>query len=660
MHFAKPAWLLLLVLLPLLGLGALLVARLRRKQWQAFVAPRLRAVLLRRSSSLPRSLALAFLFAACATLLMAIARPQGDASTKTEKSIGRNVLIALDLSRSMRVKDVKPDRLAQAKVVLYELMEALPNERIGLIGFAGSAHLFAPLTIDHNAVRETVEQIDETWVPLGGSNLTSAIGLAINTLKATGQKNNALIILSDGEKHDGNLNTIIAEAKNSGVYIFAIGVGTEDGAYVPNPDFPNSNMVDRKGKIVLSRLQPEVMRKLATDTNGRYALAGSGMDIPAMAKLAAKDMDSFEMQGRERQVSIEFYQWLILPSILFLIVSVIAGTSWRGVKPAALCAIALAAMTMPGHAGDAATATANLTNGRQAPAREAFSKLASESTSPERAARYRLGEGTAAYRAKDFSGARAAFSGALLSPDSDVLASAHFGIANSLFQLGWRSLAADSYPTSPNTVPDLASFDAMVAKRFEQLLTAEAPADQATDGIAELESVIINWADAVKHYDSAITQDPGNQDLQHNRTITTTYLKRLQELLEKERDQTQQSIPEPQPSPQPGNPGETDGDGKPKPDDQAQSGNSDKPKQPGEQGDNGNQPKPDKPDGDNSKNDNNGDSSKDDKQPGADEPPQPDETPEDRARRILGDNADLEKGPLRAGRIEYNNPEKDW
>ena len=78
-----------------------------------------------------------------------------------EKTMGRNVLIALDLSRSMRVKDVSPDRLAQAKGVIYELLEAMPNERIGLIGFAGSSYLYAPLTIDHGAVRETVEQVDE-------------------------------------------------------------------------------------------------------------------------------------------------------------------------------------------------------------------------------------------------------------------------------------------------------------------------------------------------------------------------------------------------------------------------------------------------------------------------------------------------------------------
>ncbi|MEI6675972.1 MAG: VWA domain-containing protein [Verrucomicrobiota bacterium] len=663
MHLAQPIWLMLLILLPMLGAGALLVARLRRKQWSEFVAARLRNDLLRRASALPRWLALGFLLAACATLIIAMARPQGGADTKTEKSVGRNVLIALDLSRSMRVKDVKPDRLAQAKVAIYELMEALPNERLGLIGFAGSAHVFAPLTIDHAAVRETIEQIDESWVPMGGSNLNSAIRLAVSTLKETGQKNNALIILSDGENHQGSLNAVIDEAKKSGVYIFAIGVGTEDGAYVPNPDFPNSNMVDRKGKVVLSRLQPDVLRKLATDTNGRYALAGSGTDIPAIVKLAAKDLDAFEMQGRERRIAIEFYQWLVLPAILFLLVSVVAGTRWRGIKALALLAISFAALPTNAAADDAAAAAKALAEDHNEPAREAFHTLAGNSNSPERAARYRLGEGTAAYRAHDFKGAREAFSGALLSHDPEVLTSAHFGLANSLFQLGWHTLAGEPYPTDPNKVPDIARFDALVQTRLAEVLKADAPTDGDTHGIAAFESLIINWSDALSHDASAIALDPSQQDVRHNHATTRIYLKRLKELLDKEHNKTQQAIPEPQPDPQPGNPGESEGDGEPKPNDQGNPGASDKPKDPGNQGDKGKPPKDqtgDKPDGDPANNANPGDAKDGEESPNDTDAAKPDETPEERARRILGENADLEKGPMRPGRIEYNNPEKDW
>ncbi len=660
MELVQPAWLLLLILLPLLGVGSLLVARLRRQQWSAFVAPRLRRMLLRSSSPLPRWLALIFLLAACAALIGAMTRPQGDAGTRTEKTTGRNLLVALDLSRSMRVKDVKPDRLAQAKIVIYELMEAMPNDRLGLIGFAGSAHLFAPLTVDHAAVRETVEQADESWVAMGGSDLTSAIRLAIATLKATGQRNNALIILSDGEKHEPSLATIAAEAKRAGVYIFAIGVGTEDGGFVPNENFPNGNMVGRDGKVVLSRLQPEVLRKLATETGGRFAMAGGGTDIPAMVKLAAQDLDAFEMKGRERRVKIEFFQWLVLPAILFLFVAIVAGSRWRGVKAATALLIGGLALHPPAaRAGEAAAAAEALAKGRLDPARAAFDQLASKSKLPERAARFRLGEATAAYRAKDFAAARTAFSRALLAQDPEVSAAAHFGLGNSLFQLGWQTLAKDAYPTAD--VPDLPRFDALVKARLTELLKDQPAPDAKTAGVAELETLVFNWADAVRHYHSALAADPANESLRHNRDTTMNYLQRLMELLKEEREQAEQSTPEPQPTPSPGNPGDEQGDAKDK-----NPGDKPKPQDPND-GDGKPDPTKDPKDpgkGDDKPNDppsDQGKQPKDGKQKPGDKPAEkPKESPEEAARRILGENADLEKGPLQPGTHEQHIPEKDW
>ena len=233
MSLANPIWLIALFLLPLIVVAAILATRARTRQWSSLVAERLRGALIRRTSSLPRWLSLGLLMAAAALLIGGLARPQGEAGTRTEKSVGRNLLLALDLSRSMRVQDVRPDRLSNAKLVIFELIEALPNERIGLVGFAGSSYLYAPLTVDHAAVRETVEQMDEGWPTVGGSDLGGAVRLSIDTLRETGQKNNVLVILSDGEKHSGELDQMISEARAAGVYILTIGIGTEDGDYAP-------------------------------------------------------------------------------------------------------------------------------------------------------------------------------------------------------------------------------------------------------------------------------------------------------------------------------------------------------------------------------------------------------------------------------------------
>ena len=658
MNFAHPSWLALLLLLPLLVLGAVLASRLRRRQWVAFAAPRLRKALVKSGSPLARWLALFFLLAATTAIIVALARPRGDAGTKMEKTMGRNVMIALDISKSMRVRDVKPDRLTQAKAVIYELLEAMPNERIGLIGFAGDAHTYAPLTIDHSAVRETVEQIDEAWAPLGGSDLSAAVHLATETLKKTGQKNNALVILSDGEENDGELTTMIAEAEQAGVYIIALGVGTEDGDYVPNTRFPEGRMVDQNGNTVISRLQAEVMRKLAEQTKGRFAVTSSGLDIPAMVKSVVAGLDAFEMDGRERRISIEFYQWLVFPAVLFLMVSIVAGTRWKGIQAALLVAGAFV-MTPRANASEASTAKSLLSAKQFEQARDSYHRLAEQSRSKETQARYRLGEATAAYRAEDFRAARTAYSQSLLSQDSAVQANGHFGIGNSLFQLGWQGLSGETYPTDPASIPDLNRFDTIVKEALAKLRETDEPEQGDTSGYIRFESLITNWADAIRHYDSAVSEPISRQ----NRQLTLTYLKRLEELLDQEKKDTEQAMQQAgQGPPQPGEgEGEGDGDGDGKGD--GKKGGKGK-KKPGEKGGDKKKPKGSPGDEGDKNKDGKGGKDKEEDKDKCDECDKngknPNESPKERASRILKENSDLEKGPLAPGRREFRDAEKDW
>ena len=636
-----------------MGVAALLVARLRRKQWSAFVAPRLRSALLKRGSDLPRWFALISLMAACATLIAALSRPQADAGTRTEKSLGRNVLIALDLSRSMRVADVKPDRLTRAKMTIYELLESMPNERVGVIGFAGTAYVYAPLTVDHQAVRETIEQIDENWATLGGSNIGDALRLAIKTLKETGQKNNALVILSDGEKHDGRLDSIIEEARQAGVYILSIGVGTEDGDYVPNPDFAGGRMINRSGQPVVSRLQPGVLRELAAETKGRYAVVGTGADISAMVNDVVKDLDAFEIEGREQTIKIEFYQWLVLPAILFLMAAILAGTRWRGVHTAILLASGLLLSPPNARADAASDAKMALRSGDYETARGTYQKLAEETRFKERRARFRLGEATAAERMEDFRDARTAYSEALLSEESAVQGKAHLGMGKTLFQLGWLSLDEKPYPADAPQSSMLDRFEDLVRDKLDAMKQE----DEGGRSTEEIESLITNWTDAIRHFDSAQARGLPEKITDHNRKVVMIYLKRLRELLEDEKQKTEQSIPQPRPGegqPQQGegDPQESGEEGEPKEDGSEKPGKQgegdDDSQEPGKGEEDESDPSEGKPD------------KKKDEENDGDKGKNPNESPEDRARRILDENSDLEKGPLTPGQHEFNPPEKDW
>ena len=647
MNLAHPAWLFALTLPLILAVLAVVITRLRRSQWQAFAADRLRPILIKRRSPVVRWISFSLLLLACISLVIALTRPHEKAGTREEKILSRNVLIALDLSRSMRVQDVKPDRLSRAKIAIYELLEELPNERVGIIGFAGSAYVYAPLTVDHAAVRQTVEQIDENWATLGGSNLKDAVELAIDTLKKTGQKQNALVIFSDGEKHDGSLDDIASEAKLAGVNILAIGIGTENGDYVPNADFPGNRMVDENGQPVISRLQPEVLRNLAEATNGKYAAAGSGDDIASLVKNSIKELDAFEMEGSQREVTIDYYQWFLLPAIVFLFASIIIGTRWRGVGKAA-AALAIFLMPGPSHADDAKDAARFLLEKNFTAAAQTYRKLAKESQSSNLRSRYHLGDGIASLRGGSFKSARSAFSKSLDANNPDVLAEAHLGMANSLFQLGWFELSGYAYPQDPKSSPDMAQFDQLVRTRLKKLAAAKEGGE-----VEKIEALITNWTDAVRHCDSAISKMPANNAATNNRQMTITYLKRLRELLEEEKEKTEQNMP----MPQPGGEGESqpdEGDGDP---DEKQDGdqqNKDS-KSPGDKGDE----KREKKDGSNGKEPKPKDDSGKGKNKG-ENPEDPNETPEKRARRILKDSADLEKGPLTPGQVEFNPPAKDW
>lgn len=662
MTLAQPLWLIALILLPLIAVGGILVARRQARRWGTLVAGRLRDHLIRRGSPIPRWLSFGFLLAAIAAILGGLARPQSDGGTRNEKSVGRNLLLALDLSRSMRVEDVQPDRLALAKLVIYELLDAMPSERIGLIGFAGSPYLYAPLTIDHGAVRETVEQMDETWPTLGGSDLGQAVRLGIETLKKTGQRNNAMVILTDGEKHRGDIDQMISEAREAGVYILAIGVGTENGDYVPHPEFPNQRLLDRNGQPVISRLQSDVLTELARETKGAYARAGSGADIPAMIESAIRGLDAYELEGRERRFYLEFYQWLVLPAILLLIASLVAGTRWRGVSSAtALGGLCLILSIPPAEAAETGETTSAQS---QFEAMKRYRQLAEKSWLDGRRARYRLAEADAAYRLQRWSRASRAYSQALRTDEEKVLRQSHHGLGNVLFQKGWMLFLDEPYRTDEEGESAMERFESAVRAHLAELKTSGRVREVDPDSerppfqYANIERAILHWSDAARHFQSVLAMEPKHAAARQNFQLTLTYLRRLQELLEEDEQQTMQSMPDP--AREPGNEGDPQPGDQGDPEPNGQSGEGEPDSQPGDQsqepgdqdGSGSDQPKPDpnQPDG----------QQPDDSPPDQADNVRPGETPEQRARRILRDNADLEKGPLRPGQLEFRRPEKDW
>lgn len=327
--------------------------------------------------------------------------------------------------------------------------------------------------------------------------------------------------------------------------------------------------------------------------------------------------------------------------------------------------IGLAAICFPGFANaNPAEARRLLDRGDFEAARDHYQELAESTNSASRRAALRLGEGLAAYRGGDFRGARAGYSNALLAPDPQLRRNAHLGLGNSLFQLGWIGLAESTYPADPAQVPDLDQFDAIARERIARMLDSPEPEVGETDGFARIRDTILNWSDAARHYQSALDLDPRDPSALANRRTTMAFLERLRDLLQEERDETEQSIPEP--SPGEGDPQPEPGEGEPgeEPGEEGEGGEDQDPEsQSGDQPDDTDQPGQD---GESDQESQEGDGERQDgepePEPGDQEPEDvdPNETPEERARRILSENADVETGPLNPGRREFMLPEKDW
>lgn len=657
MSFAHPYLLLLLLLVPVLTIIAIIAARHKRKQWQEFVADRLRSRLINRASALPRILAFSFLLAAIACLILGIARLQFELTTQTESTRGRNLVILLDLSRSMQAADLKPSRLDQAKALIYELLETLPNDRIGVVGFSSSPFLFAPLTTDHGAVRETVEQLNYDSIPTGGSDLAAAVQLAVKTLKETAQSNNGLLILSDGEEHSPGLLSTLSDIKQSGTYVFAVGIGTEDGSFIPDKNYPDGRFRDVEGQVVITRLQTRTLREFAEQSGGRFALAQSASDIPQMVAAAVSDLESFELKGREKLLATELFQWCIFPAILFLMTAILLGTRWRPLQrvgsasAAALCFMIFAQPSRAAEEASLGEARAALEAKDYKKAQELFEKLAQKKDPlSEDHAALQLGKATADYRLKEFAEARKAYSQAMTAEDSAIRSSAHQGMGNTLFQLGWMELSDNE--TYPGEEEGMKQFDELLQTRIKEWMEDDkSDPKEPSEGYRKMQTILLNWADAVRHSQSAVQLRPDNTDAKQNGVVARNYLEKLRQKME-EQQQEMQAQMQGQGEQEGQEPGQGEGEGE----EEGEGEGGDKEPKDGKgknegdkDGDGKNDPNGKTPDGE--KPDPNNTHGKDQK---------PGETKEQQALRKLNENADLQRGIVAPGRHEYRRPAKDW
>lgn len=254
--------------------------------------------------------------AACLLIIAALCRPQWGLTTLPQHNRGLNIVVALDVSRSMLAEDLPPTRLAAARDAVTGLLSQLQGDRIGLIAFAGSAFLVCPLTSDYGTFAAVLAEAGPDTLPLGGTSLGSVISEAKRVFAANQGSSNTLIVISDGEDHGGDLGSV-AGLRAAGITVHSLAVGTAAGSVIRLAD--GEFVRNRQGTLVRTRLQTEPLLQLATAGGGR--LIDLAADPKALETLYRTGLASQERQesSTTRQQLAERFQFPLALALLLLL-----------------------------------------------------------------------------------------------------------------------------------------------------------------------------------------------------------------------------------------------------------------------------------------------------------------------------------------------------
>ncbi len=231
---------------------------------------------------------------AYAFLVFGLANPQIGTKQEKVKRQGIDVVIALDVSKSMLAEDVQPNRLARAKNFISNFVDQLRNDRLAIVVFAGRAYLQMPLSVDYSAAKLYLKTIGTESVPTQGTSISEAVDLANESFAKGDNKSKALIIISDGEDHEAGVDDALEAAAKTGVKVFTLAVGTDKGSPIPQPNGDYKR--DAEGNIVLSKVNIEAMRTYASKGNGKSFILGSGKEeidaiFKELGRITTKDFE---------------------------------------------------------------------------------------------------------------------------------------------------------------------------------------------------------------------------------------------------------------------------------------------------------------------------------------------------------------------------------
>ncbi|MEA3189210.1 MAG: Ca-activated chloride channel [Chthoniobacter sp.] len=493
MTFGAPNWFLALALLPALAVLFVWNERRRAVLLKQLVALRLMPELAASASAGKRRFRFALALAGLACVVVALARPQLGYTWQESKRKGRDVLLAIDTSKSMLATDLAPNRLTRAKLAAQDLINLLPGDRVGLIAFAGDAFLQAPLTIDYSAVLSSINELDTNIIPRGGTNITAAIKMAAEAFGKGESENRALVLMTDGEELDENAVAAAREHAHD-FRVFTVGLGSETGSLIPVPDEQGGTtfVKDAAGEFVKSKLDSARLNEIAQAAEGFYVPLQNG---PATMKQILENglipMGERDIDTRGSRQPIERYQWPLALGLLLLASSLLVSERRRATSLLATRAALAACLAMLPWSAFAANSGVEFYNRQNY--KNALDEFQKQLARNPKSDALEFDAGAAAYKLGDYDKALEAFGRAAAGRDLQTRAKAEYNLGNTLFQRGAQQEAKDSK--------------------------------------------LREWQNALQHYEEAMKAQPKNDDAKTNREIVRKAIEDLQK-------------PEPTPPPQ--------------------------------------------------------------------------------------------------------------
>lgn len=464
MQFTHPFFLYLtLALAPLLA-GGILLARWRRaRDLRVFAAPALVQRLAAHLSPGRGALKTLAWWAGLVLLGLALAGPQWGSRMVEVHRRGLDVLIALDVSRSMLAEDVKPNRLQRAQQELSALIDRLDGDRIGILAFAGNAQVACPLTTDRAAAKMFLADLGPESVAVPGTSLGGVIRTALESFPKGGEGYRVLVLLTDGEDHRSDPEAAAREAKDAGVKVLAIGFGTPGGEPIPLRDASGGvagYLKDAQGRTVVSRLDEGLLKRLAETTGGAYwpSMTGS-LEADRLAEVIGR-MQTRDLGAGKYSAAEDRFQFPLALAVLLLLFSFWLpqrrGAWWLALP----LALALAAPARAGMQGDINAGNRAYTQGRFDQALQKYQDA--QIKNPESpVVQYDLGN--ALHRTGKAEDAQKAYLKATRAKDPKLRASAWYNLGNTLMQARSYAPAVDAYvralqasPRDPDALNNLA------------------------------------------------------------------------------------------------------------------------------------------------------------------------------------------------------------